>query len=105
MMVIGKGKDGIYQVLCDKTFPRETQPQCLPILHRDSTTDQCTDTTQVKFDEPVSCIGLRVKGYLEEQEGLQDSCITKAGPSMGDCSQKTETSRRHCVACRQHNRS
>lgn len=33
-MVIGKGEGGIYQVLCDETFPRETQPQCLPILHR-----------------------------------------------------------------------
>lgn len=87
MMVIGKGEDSIYQVLCNKPFPGKTQPQSPSIPHRDPITDQSTDATQVKFDEPS--IGLWVRGCLEEQKGLQDSCITKAGPSKGDSSQKT----------------
>ena len=47
--------------------------------------------------------GISVRGYLQEQKWLKDSCITKAHPSMGDSSQSWEPGA-HCTACRQLNR-
>ena len=47
--------------------------------------------------------GISVRGYLQEQKWLKDSCITKAHPSMGDSSQSWEPGA-HCTACRQPHR-
>lgn len=61
-------------LLCDKTFPGETQHAHL------ITPDQSMDTIKVQLGEAMSLLGLLtgkgVKGYLWEQKRLKDSCIT-----------------------------
>ena len=46
----------LYLLLCDKTFPGETQHTCLFTPDKEPITDQNTETTKVQLGEPVSFI-------------------------------------------------
>lgn len=51
----------------------------------------------------VLFMGVWVRGYLQEQQWLKDSCIAKAYPNVHESSQRWEP-RGHCPACRQLNK-
>ena len=69
----------------------------LLIPTRETTTDESTDTTKVKVDEPVSFMGVTYRRNMGE--GLftgakmtqKNSCITKAYPITAESSQKVGT--------------
>lgn len=71
-------------------------------------TEQITDTTKVSHGEPIvlleSLTGIWVRGYLQQQKCLKDSCTIKTQPNMSKSSQTWEN-RADYIACRQFKRS
>lgn len=57
----------IYQILCDKTFPGESQHIHIYLSDREPMTDHSMDTTKAQLGKPMNSFGIT---YINMDEGL-----------------------------------